>query len=72
MTPDMDKQAGVVLMCPESLVLGASVESSIRGPLPVLTACCFQDNITPRKQAADSLEVLGQEQAEVVCLCPSQ
>lgn len=61
--PDMDMQATVVLMCAGSLMLGTSVESSIRETLPplVLTTCCLKDNITPCKQAADRLQVLGQE-----------
>ena len=58
---DMDMQATVVLICTESLMLGASVENSIRGARLVLTTCCLKDNIAPCKQAADRLEVTGQE-----------
>ncbi|KAK5860188.1 hypothetical protein PBY51_021683 [Eleginops maclovinus] len=63
--PYMDMQATVVLMCAESLMLGVSVESCIRDPPPPLvrTTCCLKDNITPCKQAADRLQVLGQEQS---------
>lgn len=39
----------------------ASSETPSPPPL-ALTTCCLKDNITPCKQAADRLQVLGQEQ----------
>ncbi|TNN78758.1 hypothetical protein EYF80_010928 [Liparis tanakae] len=64
--PDMDMQAAVVLMCAEGLMLGASVESSIREPPHPLapTTWRLKDNIKPCKQAAERLQVLGQEQKD--------
>ncbi len=61
----MNMQATVVLMCAESHMLGASMERSIREPPRLaLTTCCLKDNITLRKQAADRLQVLVQEQSK--------
>lgn len=62
----MDMQTTVVLMCAKSLMLGAPSET----PTPPLGPEHFKrflkDNLTPCKQAADCLQVLGQEQSRGV------
>lgn len=62
--PSLGPRHGYAGHCCPYVCWEPHVGSSIREPpLLVLTTCCLKDNITPCKQAANRLQVLGQEQS---------